>query len=358
MQVLLNPGPVNISPKVRQALSRPDICHREPEFQELLLSIRRRLLGVYRLDPAVYTAIVISGSGTAANEAVLASCLQDGDRLLVLSNGVYGERLEHMARCLRLSCRMIRYDWGQEIVAADVDRALKEDGFTMIAVVHHETTTGALNNLEEIGQIAGAHGNIRLMVDAVSSFAGEEIEFTRWGLDAITSTANKCIHGVPGVAFAIVKRDLLSSGCLPRSLYLDLANYEKDQSRGIPPFTPPVQAMYALDAALEELEEEGTETRIAKYRRLSEKVRTLAARIGLETFLPQHRYGHTLTSFYLPSGITYEFLHDRLKERGFVIYAGQGRLVSNLFRIANMGNIGEEDIERLFAHLGEILANS
>jgi 2-aminoethylphosphonate-pyruvate transaminase len=353
--ILLNPGPVNLSTAVRVALMGPDICHREPEYAELIGAIRQKILQVYDLDPSRYTAILLAGSGTAANEAVVASFLSEKDKLLVLSNGVYGERIDKMAEIYRIPHTTLRYDWGEEIELKDVRRALEDKTITMVAMIHHETTTGLLNDLAGVGALVKARKDVRLFVDGVSSFGGEEIEFDSWGVDIITAVANKCIHGVPGVAFVLVNKDMLDVKYQARSVYLDLWAYYADQCKGKATFTSPIQVLYAFRKALEEYLHEGRNARMERYRKLAQKIRELAQEAGLRTLLPLEKYSHTLTSFYLPKGLSYEALHDHLKKHGFVIYAGQGGLTKNIFRIANMGEIHGEDMVRLFDKIREIL---
>lgn len=352
--VLLNPGPVTLSRRVRNAMRSPDICHREPEFDELLESVRASLLAVYSLRNDEFAAVVLCGSGTAAVEAGLTAAAGRDERLLIVSNGVYGERMLKMAASHGMAHDILRLDWGEEIPLADLEATLSRDTFHAVAVVHHETTTGVLNDVARIAGVAKEHG-ARVVVDAVSSFAGEPMDFA--SLDFACGTANKCIHGVPGAAFVIVRRSALATvpDPLPRSVYLDLARHLAAADKGEPAFTPGIPALYALNVALEELLEEGVGQRMQAYSRRAEYIRKELAALGFEVAFPMHRFGRTLTSFRLPQGLGYEQLHDHLKERGFVIYAGQAGLRKEIFRIANMGDITDDDLRRLvdaFRELG------
>ena len=175
--ILLNPGPVNLTDGVRQALTQPDLCHREPEFARLQSTIRQRLLSVYELVPETWTAVLLAGSGTAAVEAMITSLVPQNDHVLVLENGVYGERMSKMCRVYGIEYHALTYPWGDPIPFDDVQREL--DGhpeITHVAVVHHETTTGRLNDLTAIGKLCVDRG-IPLLVDGVSSFAAEAIDF-------------------------------------------------------------------------------------------------------------------------------------------------------------------------------------
>jgi len=354
--ILFNPGPVNISERVRASLQKPDLCHREQEFSDLLQNIKKKLLKVYNLGEE-YTAVVLTGSGTAAVESAIVSLVPENGKLLILSNGVYGERISNITSVRGIAAKEIKLKWGEMINLTDVERELEEDkAITTVAVVHHETTTGILNDIGSIGRLSKKYGK-EMLVDAVSSFAGEEIKFNEWGVDICCGSSNKCIHGIPGAAFVIIKRNIIErqKSLKPRSVYLDLVNYYVSEEKGIPPFTPCIQVLYAFNEALNELLTNGVEARIRLYRGRANLIRQLAQRIGLKLYLPQDYYSNTLTSFHIPDRVTYETLHNKLKEHGYIIYAGQGGLQKNIFRIANMGEIMESDIERLFKLIGEII---
>jgi 2-aminoethylphosphonate-pyruvate transaminase len=356
--ILLNPGPVNLSDGVRQALAGPDLCHREAEFGELQETIRRGLLAVYGLAPEQWAAVLLGGSGTAAMEAMMTSLIPRQGKVLVVENGVYGERLSAIAQIHHIELQALHYAWGESIDLHDLDRHLDTDrAITHVALVHHETTTGLLNPLREVGELCRAR-DIGLLVDGVSSFAGEEFDFAGWGISACAGTSNKCLHGVPGVAFVLVRRDLLpgTEDNPQRTLYLDLAHYCREQDARSTPFTQSVQAFYALAQALRELAEQGGwQPRHEHYRRLAQQVRQGLGRLDIRPLLPEQDTSVVLSAFYLPDHVSYAQLHDGLKLRGFVIYAGQGALARNIFRVSTMGAIKAEDMERFLSAIEEIV---
>ena len=197
----------------------------------------------------------------------------------------------------------------------------------------------------------------RSLLDAVSSFAGERIDWAGWHLGAVAATANKCLHGVPGLAFVLADRDLLAArhGASP-ALYLDLQRAHAEQRAGFSPFTQAVHACFALDEALDELADEGGwEARRATYRRRTHRVREALAALGVQALLAAADSSSMLTAYHLPGGVGYPALHDALKRDGFVIYAGQGTLAGGIFRIATMGAIDDLDLERLVRALGTAL---
>jgi 2-aminoethylphosphonate-pyruvate transaminase len=347
--ILLNPGPVTITERVRHAMQREDLCHREPEFAELALDIKARLAKVYPEAAKDYEAILLTCSGTCAVEAMLSTLVPKDGKALVITNGVYGERMAKMVTTHGKKIEVVTSLWHESMNLIEVENRLIEDSsITHVIAVHHETTTGRLNDVAKLGKIC-KHKNVALLLDCVSSFGAEAIEFDDWNLEGCAATANKCLHGVPGISFVLVKRTIFESrSSAARNLYLDLYPYHKEQQQGYSPFTQAVHVSYALHEALIELEEMGGWTaRHQSYQMLSQKIRQGLKQLDIETFLDEQDYSVVLTSFNLPSNITYEQLHQFLKQNGFVIYAGQGGLKNSIFRIANMGNIQLGDIERL-----------
>ena len=175
--ILLNPGPVNVSDRVRNALLQPDICHRESEFSELLADIRHQLLKAFVPGAEEeYTAIVLTGSGTAAVEAALMSSMPVGKRAMVITNGVYGQRMSSMVLTQRLGTPDLKFDWGVVPDPQTVDLALKQHPEVhTVAMVHHETTLGLINPVKEIAEIVDRHNRV-FMLDSVSGLGGEALD--------------------------------------------------------------------------------------------------------------------------------------------------------------------------------------
>jgi 2-aminoethylphosphonate-pyruvate transaminase len=346
--LLLNPGPVTLSERVRRSLLQPDLCHRESEFFDLQDEARSRLLAVYGLNSTEWTVVLMTGSGTAAVESMMASVVPEAGRVLIVENGVYGERIAQMCAQYRIPHDRIVGSWME---APDVDAiaarlAAAESPFTHVSVVHHETTTGRLNDLRPLADLCRSR-DLSLLLDGVSSFGAEELDFAHGRLAAVAATANKCLHGVPGVSFVVVRRDALARAA-SRTYYLDLGRLSRLQDQRNTPFTPAVHAYYALVEALREFDEEGG--RSARYRRyeaLAEQAREGLAVLGIRTVIPPGESSVVLRSYHLPTGLTYTKLHDELKAGGFVIYAGQGDLSKTLFRISTMGELATGDIDRL-----------
>lgn len=358
---LLNPGPVTLTERVRGALARPDMCHREEEFAALQRDVRARVERVYPEAAAQgYASVLLTGSGTAAVEAMIGSCVPRDGHALVVSNGVYGDRIAQMLGAQTKRATVIASAWTEGMDLAGAERALSLDPtISHVVAVHHETTTGRLNDVAALGALCVKHGR-PMLLDGVSSFGGEEIRFAEWNLEAVAATANKCLHGVPGISFVLLRPQVFAerpSGAT--SVYLDLWRHWKEQPAGWSPFTQSVQVLYALQEALKELDDEGGWTaRHATYARRSARVRHALQELGVGVFLDEGEgvYSSILTSFHQPSRVSYAALHDGLKARDFVIYAGQGPYMGKMFRIAVMGALSDEDLGELVTALRALIA--
>jgi len=346
--VLLNPGPVNVSDRVRQALMRPDICHRESEFSELLTDIRRKLLTAFVPGGEdEYTAIVLTGSGTAAVEAAVMSSIPTGKRAMVINNGVYGQRMSSMLWTQRLAVPDLKFDWGLTPDLNKIELALKQHPEVhTVMVVHHETTLGLINPVEGIADIVDRFNKVTL-VDSVSGLGGEALDIVGSKLYMVAGAAQKCIQGFPGASFVVVRKGFMERVMKypKRTWYLNLGNYYEEQERGSIPFTPAVQVYYAFREALDESLEEGLKARIQRFNGYATKIREALESWGITPVLPPEMRSNTLTAFPLPEGLTYSQLHDQLKKRGYVIYAGQGQLESQIFRVGNIGALTDQNID-------------
>jgi 2-aminoethylphosphonate-pyruvate transaminase len=355
--ILLNPGPVSISDGVRKATVSDDLCHREPEFFAVQDRVRSGLLDVYGQDPGEWTSVLLCGSGTTAIEAMFSSLLPRDARLLVIENGEYGERISRIAKIHGVECQSIRHEWMHAIDFEKVAEALSGGEFTHVAAVQHETTTGRLNDIARLADLCEQQG-VELLLDAVSSFGAEPIPFESPALIACAVTANKCLHGIPGLCFVVCRKTALENAVdPPRSLYLHLPLWAEQQDRQGTPFTPAVNGLLALDRALVELAEQGGwQARHAQYTKLAGQVKRQLSGLGVQPLLGPGESSCVLNAYRLPKGKTCGEIRDGLKQRGFVIYAGQGSLEADMFRISTMGDIGHYDMERLLAALTAVFS--
>ena len=353
----MNPGPVNVTGRVRRALLRPDICHREEEFSTLLAGIRKKILNIFGISKT-HTVALFTASGTAALESMLLSFADKDKKILVLSNGVYGERLRTILECRDLPCAFLSCEIGQFPDLKKIESLLKNDASIHgIAMVHHETSSGMLNPLEAVATLAEKHGKT-LLVDAVSSLGAEKIDFKKRPIGFLAGVSGKCLHGFPGISFVILsqKEAVKLQNRQPKSLYLDLKHALAWEDRNDMPFTPAVQIFYALNEALDELTKETLSERIKNYAEKSRLVQQGLEDLGASCLIrDKNSRSHVLSAFWMPKNLSYDRLHAELKKAGFVIYAGQSKFKDKIFRVANLGDVQEKDLNRFLKILGRVI---
>lgn len=354
--VLLTPGPLTTSASVKTAMLK-DWCTWDDDYNNIVQDVRRQLVTL-ATSAEGYTSVLMQGSGTASVESVIGSAISKDGKLAVLTNGVYGNRIVEIAEYLNIP--VVAIDSGETGASntKKLEAVLASDpAITHVAVVHCETTTGMLNPIAEVGKIVKAHNKV-FIVDAMSSFAGVEMDVAALDIDFLVSSANKCIQGVPGFGFVIAKTSCMQEiKGIARSLSLDLYDQWKcmEDNNGKWRFTSPTHVVKAFAQALVELTEEGG---IAKRAiRYSTSQKTLVAgmkTLGFKTLLDESNHSPIITSFYSPVHPDYSFqqFYDALKVKGFVIYPGK---VSNAdcFRIGNIGDVFPEDMTRLIVAINE-----
>ena len=355
--VLLNPGPVLISPQVRRALTHQPICHRDSDFSELFGGVQEKLLKVFRARRD-YSIVMVSGSGTAAMEMTLASVIPKQGKLLVLSNGCFGERFAQIAVCHQIETVQLRAPWGMPLSLADLESQLAQDpDICAVAMVHHETSVGLLNPIGPVGAIVKKHGRL-FIVDCIASLGAEDIDVERDQIDLCIGTANKCLHGIAGISFVCVSGRVwpLIREIPPRSYYLDLKKYH-DYALNLQqtPYTPPVNLIMALNAALDELLQQGLAGRAKRYRDYSGWLRKKLEGLGLEIVNNHGSESHTVTCLRLPEGLDFKILYESLKKDGFIIYGGKDELTGKIFQVSNMGELSPAMLKRFARSLERIL---
>lgn len=357
-KILLNPGPATTSSTVKQALVVPDICPREQEFGDIMRAVCRGLVDVVHGEDQ-YAAVLFGGSGTAVMDAAVNSVVAPGKKLAVINNGAYGERLVNIARAYQIPCVNLQYPNNKPLDTGEIDARLAEiDGLGALAMVHHETTTGLLNQLEPVGGLAKKYHCVYI-VDAISSYGGLPIDIAESNIDFLLGTSNKCIQGMAGIGFIICRKSELEklASYPPRSFYLNLWQQYAGFSRtGEMPFTPPVQIIYALRQAISEYFDEGEQRR---YQRYTESWRTLRqglADMGFSFLLAPEHESHILTTVIEPRHPNYDFkiMHDRLFEQGYTIYPGKIQQ-QNTFRLSVLGDIDKDDIFGFLAVLKKVV---
>ncbi len=347
------------SERVKRAALEPDLCHRRREFEGIYKSVREKLIRLFRGDKR-YSAVVITGSGTSANEAVISSVVKDSEEVLVISNGEFGERLANLARIYKLTVHQLAFEWGEAVDLGKVEKFLEgHPQVKLIAMVFHETSTGMINPVKEVGELARNYGKL-FFVDAISAIGGEDVNVVDQHIDFCTGVPNKAVSGLPGVSFVCLRREALRSRdeIGRRTDYLCLQDHLSiAESLSQTPHTPAVQLFIALNEALDELFEESLEERISRYRRCAAIIRERVRELGLRILVPDELASNTVTSVFLPREISLDQFIDRLDEKGYVVYPGKGHLKDqNLFQIANMGWIDEDMCREFLEVLRDTLA--
>ena len=356
--ILLNPGPGTTTDSVKMAMVVSDICPREQEFTEIVRRIRIDLVQIAGGDNN-FTAILFSGSGTAVVDAVINSVVPPKGKLAVIVNGAYGERMFRIAQAYGIPCVVIGFTFGTRIDAGQVRKILEEDKeISCLAIVHHETTTGILNQVQEIGEICKANGRV-FIVDAISSYAGIPLNVRECGIDFMLSTSNKCIQGMAGIAFVVAGKAALEEIKVypKRSFYLDLySQFSGLETTGQFQFTPPVQVVYALREAIRDFFAEGAEGRQKRYAENYAVLKAGLHEIGFRFLLRTEDESGILMTVLEPDDERYDFsrMHDYLYEAGFTIYPGK-LSQSRTFRLAVMGDIYPDDIREFLSRLKDFI---
>jgi 2-aminoethylphosphonate-pyruvate transaminase len=351
--LLLTPGPLSTSKTVKATMLR-DWCTWDDDYKNLVEEVRSKLVRLATRKTEAYTTVLMQGSGTFSVEAMIGSALPQEGKLLVLTNGAYGDRIAQIAAYYKIQTEVLDSGELKQPDPGKLEQVLRQDAsITHVAVVHCETTTGMLNPIADVGRIVKKYGKVYL-VDTMSSFGGIPMDIADLDIDFCVSSANKCIQGVPGFCFVIAKTaELLKCEGRARSLSLDLFDQWKamDKDRGKWRYTSPTHVVRAFYQAMKELEEEGGIER--RHGRYSENHRILVEGmrgLGFSTLLPDSCQSPIITSFYSPESDRYDFVtfYNKMKNKGFVIYPGKVSK-SSAFRIGNIGHVFPDDMRRLIS---------
>jgi 2-aminoethylphosphonate-pyruvate transaminase len=356
-EVLLNPGPATTTDSVKYAQICADICPREKEFSEIIKWVSFELTS-FVADPQKYTTVIFGGSGTAANEAMISSCVPEEGHILIVDNGSYGARLAKIASIYKLTHTIFKSLPYEPIDIEELEKEFKTEKYTHLAIVYHETTTGLLNPLDVICRLAKKY-NITTIVDAISAYAAIPMNLEKLGIDFMASASNKNIQGMAGVCFVVCsKSELKKTKDVPmRNYYLNLYDqYDYFTNNFQTRFTPPVQTIYALRQAILETKVETIQKRYERYRDCWEILISAVKKYNLQLLVKEQYQSRLITAIYEPNTPNYNFytFHDFAKKLGFTIYPGKlGNI--NTFRIANIGDIEPSEMNRFAIILGKYL---
>lgn len=358
-RLLLGPGPSNADPRVLSVMSSPLVGHLDPFFLEVMDNLQDLLRYVFETNNEL--TLAVPGTGTAAMETAVANLVEPGDSVLVCVNGYFGLRIADMARRYGADVHTISRPWGEVFTVDDIREALSEKSTKVVAIVHAETSTGALQPLSEITELVHNNGGL-MLVDAVTSLGGLPVGVDAIGIDACYSGAQKCLSSTPGmspVTFGAAAMEALLSRKAPvTSFYLDLTLLKKywGPERAYH-HTAPISAAYGLYEALRLVDAEGLQTRWARHRQAAEQLWVGLADMGLELHVPEDHRLPNLTTVRIPPDVNDAEVRRRLLEDfGIEIGGGLGELKGRVWRIGLMGyNARPEVVERLIAAFKEIL---
>jgi len=356
-QLLFTPGPVNVAKNIRMVVCREDICHREIDFDSLLQSIENKILKLFEIkNTADYRAVVITGSGTAANESILSSVVGNKN-ILILSNGEFGDRLFNISRIHNKNTFLLEFAWGKRLNLGKIEACLKKHKIDIVAMVHHETSSGMLNPLEKVGALSKANGAI-FVVDCVSSTGAEVIDMEKCHIAFCSSSSSKAIASYPGLSFVVGKTEEFENlKNLPvKCTYLNLYKfYHFIKTFSQTPNTPAVHLFFALEQALINILNRGVSNRYADLRRKANFLRKGMLKLGLEFLIDQKDMCSVLTTVYIPSHIDLGIFRQKLRERSIIIYEGKGCFKNRVFQVGNIGELSFIEIQFFLNSLQEIL---
>lgn len=346
--ILLNPGPATTTDTVKKALVVPDICPREKEFVLIMAELRKKLLNIVHADPNKFTSVLFCGSGTINMDIIVNSLVDEGKKILILNNGAYSNRAVTIAKYYGIDFVELKYKYDEEINLKDVEDKLKsDDKISLVYTTHHETGTGFLNDIKQIGELVHRYDR-SFAVDTTSSLAMLPINIEEYNVDFCMASAQKGIMAMSGLSFIIGKKDLIekSKGYKTRSYYCNLyrqyANFEKT---GEMEFTPPVQIVYSALKALEEYFEEGEINKYKRHMACADELHKILAENGYEELINrEHQSGLVIAiKYHNNKNWSFDSLHDYCYERGYTIYPGKVGEVGT-FRLCTLGAIFPSDI--------------
>lgn len=357
--ILLNPGPATTTDSVKLAQVVPDICPREKEFAGLMKGLRTDILKLAHAPKEQYTTVLFCGSGTINLDICINSLVPEGKKILVVNNGAYNTRAVEICRMYHIPHIDLKSSIFEQPNLNQVEQTLKQNpDVAVVYCCHHETGTGVLNPIREIGALAHKYGAI-FVTDTTSSLGMIPVDVIKDNIDFCMASAQKGIMAMAGLSFIIGRTDIIkeSKNYPTRSYYCNLyLQYEYFEKTGEMHFTPPVQTVYATIQALKEFFEVGEEAKFARHRRVYEAIRKGVKELGFETVIDPKIESGLVVSVKYPDNPNWDFekVHDYCYERGFTIYPGKISS-TDTFRLCSLGTIDVKDIEDFFVVLREAL---
>lgn len=357
--ILLNPGPATTTDTVKMAQVVPDICPREKEFVEVMREVEDGLLRIVHADPEEYAAVLFCGSGTINMDICLNSLLPEKKRILILNNGAYSSRGAEICEYYGLPHINLELPLDRQPDLALIERTLQENtDIALVYTTHHETGTGLLNPIREIGELVHRYHGV-FVVDTTSTYAMRPIHIAEDEVDCCMASAQKGIMAMTGLSFIIGRKAIIeaSAGYPKRSYYCNLyMQYAYAKEHGEMHFTPPVQVIYSVRQALLEYFAEGEENKWARHCRVFQAIRAGLTDLGFRIYISEENESGLVAAALYPEDSNWDFgkIHDYCYERGYTIYPGKVEKLG-MFRLCALGAIDKKDIEAFFVVFKEAL---
>ncbi|MBN1220694.1 MAG: alanine--glyoxylate aminotransferase family protein [Anaerolineae bacterium] len=351
---LFIPGPVNVRPDVLEAQAEAMIGHRSADFESLFAACENKLKKLFFTGQRVY---ISASSGSGLQEAAIRNGVHK--RVVNFVAGAFADRWYQVSMGCGKEAIKVDVEWGRAVKPETVDQALQQyDDVEAITIVHNETSTGVASPLGEIAALMREkYPDILIFVDAVSSFSGLKLPFDEWGLDLMLTSSQKALSIPPGLSFAAVSDRVLEKAKTVegRGWYFDFLVMEKYLQRSTTAATPAISLMRALNLELDYILAEGLDARFARHQALAGRTRDWAAKRGFAMFSEEGYHSPTVSCVANTLKIDVGGLNQFLRERGMVISNGYGNLKGQTFRIAHMGIVTMEDMDRLLGAIDEYL---
>jgi len=351
--MLMIPGPTPVPEKVLLAMAKHPIGHRSGEFSKIIAELTENLKWLHQTQNDV---LMLTASGTGAMEAAIINFLSPGDRVLVGNNGKFGERWAKLAKAFGVAVEEITSQWGQPLSVEDFRSKLQSDTektIKAVIITHSETSTGVLNDLEAINKVVKEHGKALIIVDAVTSLGACNVPVDLWALDVVASGSQKGYMIPPGLGFVSVSPkawQAYKDAKIPR-FYLDLGKYKKATDENSSPFTPPINLMYGLQAALQMQKEEGLEAIFTRHQKATKATRAAMKALSLPLFASDEAASPAITAV-APTSVEAEKVRSVMKKRFDIVLAGgQDHLSGKIFRMGHLGFVCPRDILAAIAAL-------
>ncbi|MEM1290932.1 MAG: alanine--glyoxylate aminotransferase family protein [Cyanobacteria bacterium P01_H01_bin.162] len=356
--MLMIPGPTPVPESVLLAQAQHLIGHRSGEFSQIMCEVSDGLKWLHQTQNDV---LMLTASGTGAMEAGIINVLSVGDRVLVGSNGKFGQRWVDVCEAFGLKTEVISAEWGKALNPDDFKAALEADtekSIKAVIITHSETSTGVLNDLQTIAGYVHAHGEALILVDAVTSLGACSVPIDEWGLDVVASGSQKGYMVPPGLGFVTMGDrawKAYETSNIPK-FYLDLGPYRKSGAKNTTPFTPPVSLFFAIQVALKMMQEEGLDNIFARHARLQQATRAAMKALNLPLFAADEVASPAVTAV-MPQTVEAEKIRSTMrKDFDIALAGGQDHLKGQIFRMGHLGFVGDRDILPAIAALEATLA--